>query len=76
MRMGLSSVNALKCARSAGRCQGSGHWSALGYWSGENVWAIDSGCLWGGTLTALRLDREPLEPIQIDCAGYLQPGRD
>jgi bis(5'-nucleosyl)-tetraphosphatase (symmetrical) len=53
-----------------------GHWSALGYWSGENVWAIDSGCLWGGALTALRLDREPLEPIQIDCAGYLQPGRD
>jgi len=53
-----------------------GHWSALGYWSGENVWAIDSGCLWGGALTALRLDREPLEPIQIECAGYLQPGRD
>lgn len=53
-----------------------GHWSALGYWSGENVWAIDSGCLWGGALTALRLDSEPLEPIQIECAGHLQPERD
>ena len=53
-----------------------GHWSALGYWSGENVWAIDSGCLWGGALTALRLDCEPLEPIQIECSGYLQPGHD
>lgn len=53
-----------------------GHWSALGYWSGENVWAIDSGCLWGGALTALRLDCEPLEPIRIRCAGYLQPGHD
>ncbi|MGQ9660252.1 MAG: symmetrical bis(5'-nucleosyl)-tetraphosphatase [Thermochromatium sp.] len=53
-----------------------GHWSTLGYWSGDNVWAIDSGCVWGGALTALQLDREPPEPIRIQCAGYLQPGGD
>ncbi|SDX78493.1 bis(5'-nucleosyl)-tetraphosphatase (symmetrical) [Allochromatium warmingii] len=51
-----------------------GHWSTLGYWSGENVWAIDSGCLWGGALTALRLDCDPFEPIQLPCAGYVRPG--
>lgn len=52
-----------------------GHWSTLGYWSGENTWAIDSGCLWGGSLTALRVDSEPMRPFQIGCAGYLKPGQ-
>ncbi|EXJ14316.1 symmetrical bis(5'-nucleosyl)-tetraphosphatase [Imhoffiella purpurea] len=51
-----------------------GHWSTLGYWSGDNVWAIDSGCLWGGALTALRIDHGPMEPVQLDCEGYLKPG--
>jgi bis(5'-nucleosyl)-tetraphosphatase (symmetrical) len=52
-----------------------GHWSSLGYWDQDNVWGIDSGCLWGGHLTALRLHRrQPLEPIHLPCAGYLRPG--
>ncbi|MGE5153805.1 MAG: symmetrical bis(5'-nucleosyl)-tetraphosphatase [Bdellovibrio bacteriovorus] len=52
-----------------------GHWSSLGYWNKENVWGIDSGCLWGGHLTALRLrKRQPLEPIHLPCVGYLTPG--
>ncbi|HET7308406.1 MAG TPA: diadenosine tetraphosphatase, partial [Gammaproteobacteria bacterium] len=33
-----------------------GHWSALGATSSHNVFALDSGCVWGGALTALRLD--------------------
>lgn len=33
-----------------------GHWSALGAVSTHNVFALDSGCVWGGALTALRLD--------------------
>jgi bis(5'-nucleosyl)-tetraphosphatase (symmetrical) len=54
-----------------------GHWSALGYWDRDNVWGIDSGCLWGGSLTALRLRRSrPVEPIHLPCAGYLTPGED
>ncbi len=53
-----------------------GHWSTLGYWSGDNVWAIDSGCLWGGSLTALCLDANPMCAVQVDCAGYLRPGED
>lgn len=35
-----------------------GHWSALGFCanSAQNVVGLDSGCVWGGTLTAFRLD--------------------
>ncbi|MBD8899464.1 symmetrical bis(5'-nucleosyl)-tetraphosphatase [Rhodanobacter sp. DHG33] len=35
-----------------------GHWSALGRFAGLGVYAIDTGCVWGGQLTALRLDGE------------------
>ncbi len=36
----------------------SGHWSTLGrvYWPEYGVWGLDTGCIWGGRLTALRLD--------------------
>ena len=44
-----------------------GHWSTLGYKHARNAWAIDSGCLWGGRLTALRLDAGEPKPIQFDC---------
>jgi bis(5'-nucleosyl)-tetraphosphatase (symmetrical) len=43
-----------------------GHWSTLGYYAGPNCYAIDSGCLWGGQLTALRLD-DPVQRFSIDC---------
>lgn len=33
-----------------------GHWAALGLHRGPHHLALDSGCVWGGTLTALRLD--------------------
>jgi bis(5'-nucleosyl)-tetraphosphatase (symmetrical) len=33
-----------------------GHWSALGYVSEENVLGLDTGCVWGGLLTAQRID--------------------
>ncbi|WP_295402175.1 symmetrical bis(5'-nucleosyl)-tetraphosphatase [uncultured Thiocystis sp.] len=53
-----------------------GHWSTLGYREEDNVWAIDSGCLWGGALTAIQLDNMPWMPIQLNCKGYLAPGQD
>lgn len=52
----------------------SGHWSQLGYYEGCNCYAIDTGCLWGGQLTALSLD-EPVERISIACSGYRRPGK-
>lgn len=52
-----------------------GHWSALGYRAQDNVWAIDSGCLWGGHLTALRVRKtKPVVPLHLPCNGYLTPG--
>lgn len=35
-----------------------GHWSALGQvaWPEYNVWCLDTGCVWGGPLTAMRLE--------------------
>jgi bis(5'-nucleosyl)-tetraphosphatase (symmetrical) len=36
-----------------------GHWSALGRFAGLGVYAIDTGCVWGGKLTALKLGEDP-----------------
>lgn len=33
-----------------------GHWSALGLHIQDNLCALDTGCLWGGALTAMRLN--------------------
>ena len=51
-----------------------GHWSTLGYRYSRNTWSIDSGCLWGGELTAVRLDGDEPEPLQIQCPGAMLPG--
>ena len=42
-----------------------GHWAALGLMVRDDVLAIDTGCVWGRTLTALRLDDRKL--YQCDC---------
>ena len=44
----------------------TGHWSALGLKITPNLLALDSGCLWGGHLTAVRL--EDRRVFQVDCA--------
>ncbi len=44
----------------------TGHWSALGLKITPNLLALDSGCLWGGHLTAVRL--EDRQVFQVDCA--------
>jgi bis(5'-nucleosyl)-tetraphosphatase (symmetrical) len=49
-----------------------GHWSALSLHIENNVFAIDAGCVWGGSLCALRLD-EPSEPVLIGCGRYQKP---
>ncbi|MGR9044591.1 MAG: symmetrical bis(5'-nucleosyl)-tetraphosphatase [Gammaproteobacteria bacterium] len=49
-----------------------GHWSTLGYYKGHNCYCIDSGCLWGGSLTALHLG-ENIYRVCIDCEGERKP---
>lgn len=45
-----------------------GHWSTLGLRRDHNVLALDTGCVWGGCLSAASLDDERL--WQIDCPQY------
>jgi bis(5'-nucleosyl)-tetraphosphatase (symmetrical) len=42
-----------------------GHWSTLGLLVREDVVALDTGCLWGGALTAFRLEDE--QCFQVRC---------
>ncbi len=50
-----------------------GHWSALGYLAEPGLRALDTGCVWGGALTAVRLDREA-PPVQLPCRGRKRAG--
>jgi len=53
-----------------------GHWSTLGALESHNAFATDTGCVWGGKLTALRLDTTQPQWLQVECAGALEPGAD
>ena len=46
-----------------------GHWSTLGFFCNADVIGLDTGCVWGGALTALRLDDPDAKPVQVPCAG-------
>ncbi|MGA9420836.1 MAG: symmetrical bis(5'-nucleosyl)-tetraphosphatase [Rhodanobacteraceae bacterium] len=48
-----------------------GHWSTLGRFSGLGIYAIDTGCVWGGELTALRIDGD--EPAWISVKSDRPP---
>lgn len=52
--------------RTAGTRVLFGHWSSLGLVNTERLLGLDTGCVWGRTLTAARLDAKP-EIIQVDC---------
>jgi bis(5'-nucleosyl)-tetraphosphatase (symmetrical) len=51
-----------------------GHWSTLGLFIGHGVHAIDTGAVWGGKLTALRLDSEDLCLVQVPGREVANPG--
>lgn len=42
-----------------------GHWSALGLQHKNNVYSLDTGCLWGGHLSAMRLEDRQI--FQVPC---------
>jgi bis(5'-nucleosyl)-tetraphosphatase (symmetrical) len=58
-----------------------GHWSALGPLDRRDVVAMDTGCVWGGCLSALRLDptqtRGPLDWTlhQVRCEAAQDPSK-
>lgn len=56
-----------------------GHWSTLGWLPDRpNLLSLDSGCVWGGKLSALRLGAtvSDRELIQVQCAQSQAPGKD
>jgi len=42
-----------------------GHWSALGFYRAPGLLGLDSGCVWGGALTAVNLDDPLLAPVTV-----------
>lgn len=49
-----------------------GHWSTLGLIVRPDLVSLDTGCLWGGKLSAICV--EDREVIQVDCPQYQRPG--
>lgn len=58
--------------RSAGQRIVFGHWSTLGDLEQDGVFGIDTGCVWGGRLTALQLDAGIRH--RVECGPGLRPG--
>jgi len=52
-----------------------GHWSTLGLVMRPNLVALDTGCVWGGKLTAVQLAARPDQRavVQVDCPQYQDP---
>jgi bis(5'-nucleosyl)-tetraphosphatase (symmetrical) len=50
-----------------------GHWSTLGPYRNEDVICLDSGCLWGRELSAVRLDAPDTTWTRVPCPGQLRP---
>jgi bis(5'-nucleosyl)-tetraphosphatase (symmetrical) len=51
-----------------------GHWSTLGLIDRPDLLSLDTGCLWGGQLTAVRVDGGRREVIQVECDQAQRPG--
>jgi bis(5'-nucleosyl)-tetraphosphatase (symmetrical) len=51
-----------------------GHWSTLGLINRPDLLALDTGCVWGGTLTAVRVDGGRREIISVECEQAQKPG--
>jgi bis(5'-nucleosyl)-tetraphosphatase (symmetrical) len=61
--------------KTAGDTIAFGHWSQLGYLRRPDVIALDTGCVWGGCLSALRLSAQgDHELIQVHCEQAQAPG--
>ncbi|MEY8875626.1 MAG: symmetrical bis(5'-nucleosyl)-tetraphosphatase [Leptothrix sp. (in: b-proteobacteria)] len=51
-----------------------GHWSTLGTQDRPDLLALDTGCVWGGALTAARVDGGRRELIEVRCEQAQAPG--
>ena len=65
--------------RTAGTPVAFGHWSTLGLLHRPDLLALDTGCVWGGCLSAARLPEQSSAPaslafIQVECPQAQKPG--
>jgi bis(5'-nucleosyl)-tetraphosphatase (symmetrical) len=60
--------------RSAGTPMAFGHWSTLGRIDRPDLLALDTGCVWGGQLSAVRVDGGRREWVQVACEQAQVPG--
>lgn len=66
----------LPARRTAGVPIAFGHWSTLGYLQRADILSLDTGCVWGGSLSALRLGdaNAGQQLIQVKCEQAQAPG--
>ncbi len=50
-----------------------GHWASLGLINTPGLLALDTGCVWGRWLTAVRVDGGRREVVQVACAAAVRP---
>jgi bis(5'-nucleosyl)-tetraphosphatase (symmetrical) len=60
--------------QSAGEPVAFGHWSTLGLINRPDLLALDTGCVWGGALSAARVDGGRREIVQVTCKQAQVPG--
>jgi bis(5'-nucleosyl)-tetraphosphatase (symmetrical) len=60
--------------RTEGTPMAFGHWSTLGRIDRPDLLALDTGCVWGGTLSAVRVDGGRREWVQVACEQAQVPG--
>ncbi len=57
----------IETRRTRGEPVAFGHWSALGLVNRPDLIALDTGCVWGGCLSAMRIDGGRREAVQVRC---------
>jgi bis(5'-nucleosyl)-tetraphosphatase (symmetrical) len=60
--------------RTRGTPMAFGHWSTLGRIDRPDLLALDTGCVWGGALSAVRIDGGRREWVQVVCEQAQVPG--
>jgi bis(5'-nucleosyl)-tetraphosphatase (symmetrical) len=52
-----------------------GHWSTLGWQGRSDIWSLDTGCVWGGCLSAMRQGEDGQRGlVQVACVQAQAPG--